>query len=650
MLRIARNSLTRSSRSLRINNCVRPVLAARLQSSKLPSDPPKEVYTKLSDDKDPQRNPFFQYSWGSWMKNDAIERKRRETRFSIEGVTTLLGQLSAKENASISLPKKLDDGTTVLEHNLTKELLGDAKGTKLSIKSIASIHEGKHNRIYKVTLSTGKDLVLRIPYALEQQYSTSLVVKSEVATLDFLNLKLGTNVPKVVAYGYDRDNLLKSPFILMEHIEGDLLMKQWEPLCDGKLENEETKDKLNQVIRPIADFTEKLSSMTFNRFGSLYFFDDVTNPVDQAILPYDGETDSKLVNRWRIGPTTERIYHKNKSSLTKKHLAEHLGPWDKSEPLKLIESVAGVQLELLRHRLSLSEAGSSRVVEDNALLRKGIATFENLKTISTKLINPSSTSIMNVDELFKPRLFAPDLDPLNVIVSKDSKKPYFIDFENTSIKPFVLTSYPSFVAYQGAKIYDLEEDIPGFAEMDEVEQQQYQFMYFKTRNERLWEISLNEKRHDLIAIASPHLKVLKSPYLQAVDLKNDRDYLYVEGAIVQLQAMWDAYVANELVNTKVTEFPIQYTAEYLDQYQSELENYQMESVSTPFAATGGWVPQDMFSTLLEQGIIVEDGNGNFKIEAEKVLESTPEEERAQKEAEDNFRAQAEAAAKEAETK
>lgn len=229
---------------------------------------------------------------------------------------------------------------------------------------------------------------------------------------------------------------------------------------------------------------------------------------------------------------------------------------------------------------------------------------------------------MNVEELFKPRLYIPDLDPLNVIQHSDTEN-YFIDFEGSTIKPFILTSYPKFVAYQGAKIYNLEEDVPGYKEMEELEKQQYEFMYYKTRNERMWEFELNKYRHDLIAIASPHIKVLKSPYLQALDVKNGKDYLYVEGSIVQLQAMWEAYVANELVNSKDTKFPIEYTAEYLDQHQQELSDYQLETVSSPFSATGGWIPQDMFDTLKAQGILVETKDGNYKVETEKVLENPP---------------------------
>lgn len=578
------------------------------------SDSQTEVFTKINDAKDPNRSKFFQYTWGSWMKDDKVQRARRETRFSIEGVSDFFKNLNHKKSGLLK-PEQLDNGLTVLPHNFTEEVIGKAG---FDVKSIASIHEGKHHRVYKLTLANGKEFVLRIPYKLESDFAIENKVKSEAATIDFLDVKLGLSVPKVLAYGVNRLNPMQSPFVLMEHIEGDLLMKQWDPLLP---EGEETEAKLKLVIEPIMDFQDKLLEITFNRYGSLYFFDDVS-VENQSVAPYE-EADETLKNRWRIGPSVEKVFSKNKKHMTSSKIKALSGPWDADKPLDMVEDIASVQLESLKSRLALAQADAGSQVEDLGELKKQIQTFENLKTMSKKLFNPTSPSIMNVGELFKPRLFAPDLDPLNVIVDAKTNKPVFIDFEYSTIKPFLFASYPAFVAYQGAKIFNLEEDIPGYAEMDDVEKQQYLFMFYKTRNERLWELALNAKRHDLIAVASPHVKVLKAPYLHALECKNDKDYMFVENSIVQLQAMWDTYVANQLSNTSDPEFPIKYTAEYLDEHQADLENYQVEVASTPFAATGGWVPQDMFDVLKEQGILVDDGDGNFRIEAEAALKDVP---------------------------
>ncbi|KAK7682943.1 hypothetical protein QCA50_013976 [Cerrena zonata] len=323
----------------------------------------------------------------------------------------------------------------------------------------------------------------------------------------------------------------------MEYIEGELLMKQWNPLVSDEAEG--AVEDLKKVIDPIVDFQDKLLSVTFNKSGSLYFFDDV-DVTNQGVTPYEGEENPLLKDRWRIGPSVEKHFAKNKNKLSEKEIAQYNGPWDAEKPLDLVTSVADVELANLKNRLALAQADAG-----------------------------------------------------------------------------------TFVAYQGAKIYNLQEDIPDYDKLDEVDKQQYQFMYYKTRNERLWEHALNDRKHDLIAVASPHIKVLKSPYVQALEFKNDKDHLYVEGSIVQLQAMWEAYVANGICNATESEFPIKYSADYLDQHQKDLEEYQMEIVSSPFAATGGWVPHDMFVQLKEQGIIVEDASGNYKIETEAALKEDP---------------------------
>ncbi|CAK9438785.1 uncharacterized protein LODBEIA_P30090 [Lodderomyces beijingensis] len=587
----------------------------------------KEIYTKLSDSNDPARNKFFQYSWGSWLKDDQFKKKQRETFFSIEGLTSFLNGVNSlrETEAGLLAQPKHHKNLFVLQNNLTDALLG-SKEDNLMVTSIASIHEGKHHRIYKVTLSSGKDLVLRIPYKLDSDAAISAKIKSEVATMDFLDLKLKLQVPKILAYGPDRTNEVGTPFILQEFIPGDLLMKKWHPLVP---DSESTDKELRSVIDPIAKFQDDLLKLTFTKFGSLYFYNDV-KPELQKDEPYEAgeeeETDFALRNRWRIGASVEKQFTKDKRKLPQSVVDEYNGPWDASNPSALMTSVAEIELENAKNKLAIADADAGEVT-DKELLKNQIKTFEHLKQIGPSLLNSKSKSIQNVEELFKPRLYVPDLDPLNVIEKPDGKT-YFVDFEGSTIKPFILTSYPNFVAYQGAKVYNLQQDIPGYQEMDPVEKQQYEFMYYKTRNERIWEIELNKYRHDLIAVASPHIKVLKSPYLQALDLKDPKDYLYVEGSIIQLQTMWDAYIANELVKPQEqgnNDFPVKYDEKFLHQYQQDLNDHQLSTASSPFGATSGWIPQDMFDTLKEQGIIVDLGDGNYKIETDKVLENPPKE-------------------------
>lgn len=568
---------------------------------------PHEILTTLGT-KDPKRNEFFEYSWGSWLKNDQSEKKKRKTEFSIEGITKFVKNLETistdsknldKNQIPIVKPPLEVDGSYVLTNNA----LGGA------IKSIASIHEGKHHRIYKISLDS-KDLILRIPYKLESDYAIEQKIKSEVATLDFLKLKLNLNVPKVISYGYNSSNLIESPYILMEYLPGDLLMKKWFPMETTP----ESIESSQSVISTICEFQNKANSIEFNKFGSLYFHDDV--PIScQSTLPYEGETNPLLKNRWRIGPSIEQIYSKNKQQLLKQ-INQYNGPWNK--PQDLVKSAIDLEIEYVQTRIGLAQADSSNKVEDLNKLNHNLSILNNYKKVATDLINTESKAMMNVEKLYKPRLFIPDLDPMNVIVNNDV--PYFIDFEYTSIKPFILSNYPKFVAYDGIKIYDLEAEIPEFNELDEVEQQEYRFIHQKTKIERLWETELNKINHDFIPVASPHVKTLNAPYFQLLELKNDNDYLYIENSLIRLKNLWEPYVSGGLVSTEDAEFPINYQDYYIEKLASDLQAYQLHVASEPFVATGGWVPQDMFTNLVNSGFLIEDGKGGYKISTEKALD------------------------------
>lgn len=567
----------------------------------------KPVFTKLSEENDPERDMFFKYTWGTWLKNDKQEKEKRFTSFSIQGLNEVVHELykiAKSEESGEALPKpvKNPDNTVFLKENL-KDLLGDEElkpDEKVVVKTMTSIHEGKHNRVYKIEFSTGKTFVLRIPYKLLTEYATSRQIQSEAATLDFARYKLGLKVPNVISYGIHSLNPLRSPYILMEYVEGDLLMKKWNPAVEES--DPKHKEILNEVIEPLSDFQKKLLSVTFNYYGSLYFYDDVSAQLQMKGEPYSGETEERLKNRWRIGLSTDRNLWRHKAHLKPEQFNPLLGPVDASEPHKVVENAANMEVESLRTRLGLSDADAANKVEDPELLKDAIGVYEKLGKLSPFLINEKSSAIPNVENLFAPRLHNPDIDPLNVIVGKDGQLT-FIDFENTTIKPFIYTTSPDFINYEGYKVYNLKE-IDNFESLPDMEKYQYGLMYMRTRNQFLWELALNNKNKDLIASVSPYIKELKSPYARALQVKTDSDYLFVEEALLKIKHNWDAYLQSDLVKDDGSKkYPISWNESEIKYFEKSFVEYQKDLMKKPFAATGGWVPQDMFERLLGEGKI-----------------------------------------------
>lgn len=95
-----------------------------------------------------------------------------------------------------------------------------------------------------------KAFILRIPYPLENENTLSYRIRSEVATMDFADLKLGIKVPKIFCYGVNSLNPVRQPFVLQEFIEGELLMKDWDPLIEDGSSNQKKYDNvIKQVSR-----------------------------------------------------------------------------------------------------------------------------------------------------------------------------------------------------------------------------------------------------------------------------------------------------------------------------------------------------------------------------------------------------------------
>lgn len=574
---------------------------------------PKVTETDLFSTSDPSRAHMFAYTWGTWLKEDEKEKAMRFTPFSLQGLDNLI-KTAAKLEISEANPdeiKQLPSNVKVLSNN-AQHFFKDAKLG--NIKQVISLHEGKHHRVYQIIVENGAEneqkFILRLPYTLDSQIFTKRKVESEVATMDLLSATLSLKIPRVLAYSGDIQNQLGHPFILMECIDNvdSSLMKIWNPLADSEndsLQDTKVKEELEKVIDPIADFQKIVNDFVFDNYGAIYFKQDCPN----GLSAYEGQ------DRWVVGPTVERAYYRNKRGVPQETHDKYLGPWKRNEPFQMVHDLISLELESLKITLAMVE---SKEIEENRLdLESAIKTYEKFQKIAGHLFNmDSETNIVpKFEELLKPRLNLADLDPMNVLVKKDEF--VFLDFENSSIKPFILSTYPKFIEYNGAKIFNLQEEIENYENLDDLEKEQYKFMFKRTRNQFIWELALNNRSKELLGVISPAVKLVKSPYVNALELRTIKDYLYVQHGLIELSMMWDSYAENGII-PKVPN-PIKFTDEELKLFQEKLNDYQIEMSATPFAATGGWVPQDMFNNLLKQNMVVKDGD-NWKIDTEKVLE------------------------------
>lgn len=541
---------------------------------------------------DPQVRQFYKYTWGTWIKDDAGEKAKRETIFSLKGLVEVL-----RENL-----KPAD------------------KDVNIEIKTIASLSEGKHHRLYLVHTTgvaneSGEDTVpyvLRIPYpGLGSSEYISERLKSEVATMDFVQKVLVQNakfkVPEVIAWSADASKTpLESRFILTDYVEGNTLMKFWDPASQDLASKQ-------KVIQPVVDtFAALTARVQFNKYGSLYFTEDSS---DQNGLPFDG-IEKDLADRWRIGRTTESQFWKNNLPIDSKLR----GPFNTAS--EYIQATGDVVVESLKTYIAGTESETVK-----SALEKQLATAERYAKVAPQLLLESELA----PELFSPRLCHPDLNPSNFIVSSEVKStddlvkpdlplPTLVDFESTAIRPYLLHGTPFFVRHDGLKIFSLEE-VPEYEKLSDqdkfavnhflaLSQNQFSFEYLLMQNSEL-----GREAKELINGFAPTVKRRQRPIHLALtkDLTDpsgtSKEYLDVDQDLISLgapQGEWEAYQIPR-------EYPLKYTNEELEAHDKAFAEYSKEGVTNPFLFSKGWVPQDMFEKLVADSTITKKDNGDYDV-------------------------------------
>jgi hypothetical protein len=146
----------------------------------------------------------------------------------------------------------------------------------------------------------GYRFVARIPYPVTEP--KSLVVASEVATLDFLRTH-GIPVPKVFGYSAVADNCAGTEYIFMEYIQGKSLWDVWYDLSEREIE---------KLVARIVQLESRLSSLQFPASGSLYYCDDLPDSHSRISVLLPGST-----QRFCIGlDTSLRLWYGKRLNLS----------------------------------------------------------------------------------------------------------------------------------------------------------------------------------------------------------------------------------------------------------------------------------------------------------------------------------------------
>ncbi|KAL6706710.1 Phosphotransferase enzyme [Coniothyrium glycines] len=129
--------------------------------------------------------------------------------------------------------------------------------------SISKLAEGGFNKVFRLAMDDGTVVIARIPNPnAGPPFKTTA---SEVATMDFARTVLEIPVPKVLSWSGEAENAVESEYILMEEARGNQLGEVWDEM--------ELHDKL-KIVDDIVAIERKFLSLSFTRYGNLYFAND----------------------------------------------------------------------------------------------------------------------------------------------------------------------------------------------------------------------------------------------------------------------------------------------------------------------------------------------------------------------------------------
>ncbi|KAI1919585.1 hypothetical protein LOZ65_004348 [Ophidiomyces ophidiicola] len=340
---------------------------------------------------------FFDYTRGRFVVDEAEQMKQRHVRFDMNE----LARIAAKSVGA--------------RHCTNVEKCAD----------------GLYNKAFVFTMDDGKQVIGKIPNpnAGTPHFTTA----SEMRTV------LQTPTPQVYAWNsrLGDSNTVGAEFIVKEKIQGIPLAQCWRSL--------QQIDKLKVLIK-VFDYQRAWSSITFTKFGSLYFVNDVENPPAKYLY-IDKEGNSVQCPKFIVGQASNYEWFEN----GRNRINCDQGPWDTVlEYRKAIGRREAQATKTLTDfpRQMLASYGPAPLYQP--LPERKLAAIESyMKTLETFLPRDPV--------LLKSHLWHNDFHDENIFVNPENPTEItgIIDWQSAHIAPlFDHVLDPLFLDYQGPDIGD----------------------------------------------------------------------------------------------------------------------------------------------------------------------------------------------------
>ncbi|KAL2067763.1 hypothetical protein VTL71DRAFT_15859 [Oculimacula yallundae] len=495
-----------------------------------------------------QNEHFFRYTSGRWLWDEEKQLQERYRKFNIEEL---------------------------------KRIGAESIGAKFCV-SITKLDEGGYNKVFKLIMDNGAVAIARIPCPnAGPPFKTTA---SEVATMDFARTILNIPVPKVHAWSAVSDNPVEAEYILMEEACGTSLGDVWEDM--GIL----SKDK---IVKDIVSIEQKMLSVSFSRYGNIYFAKDSFPGCEKAEVSGDisEELKKEVEERFTIGPVVEHVFWRRDQT----SMPMDRGPWKTAD--NYLKALANNQVTWLSQY-------APRAPPPNIFQKPAAQESPDAHIALYKKFLDISPYILPEDErMVRSTLWHWDLHASNLFVKNDQIT-CIIDWQSTWAGPlFVQYRYPKIVYYAGEVVLKLPEDYERM-EGDEkvkvscqVERSLVQYLY-ETKTK-----ATNPLLTDIIDV--PQRAVRKQTIAFAED-SWEGGIVSFRQCLIRLERYWDEMGHNAAC-------PIHFTEEDLQNHIRDAEGLNEQADFWDrvegFIARDGWTSNEryeealkMFANIREAGL------------------------------------------------
>ncbi|KAI9693396.1 MAG: hypothetical protein M1820_009325 [Bogoriella megaspora] len=297
--------------------------------------------------------------------------------------------------------------------------------------------DGMYNKAYILTMDNGKEVIAKVPNlnAGEPHFTTA----SEVATMDFMRNVLNTPVPEVYSWSSRADdNPVGIEYIIMEKARGIPLVVVWDDLPAA------AKAK---ILAAVSKIHKSWLSLTFSRYGALYYSHDVDEPSSDCL--YINDKGERINNpRFSIGRASGRSW----VDVGRARVSYDRGPWQSAT--EYCRAAARRELNALqsitKEPKQLFMICGPKLYSPSPGKKK--AAIEAYEKIVDWLIPTDAT-------ITAGQLWHNDMHDENIFVDPEdvTKITAIIDWQSVDIAPlFDHHPDPAFLAYQTLELEEVE--------------------------------------------------------------------------------------------------------------------------------------------------------------------------------------------------